>query len=457
MANYKLPPRQKMINLLYIILIAMLAINISSDVLDGFHTASRDMQRNVEGLKAYSSVLSKAAADQGLGQQAQQLEQQANEMADFIAVLKKELKEETKRNSMTGNDVDADDDLNAVETVMLGNNAEKATLLKKSIENLKESCLNLTQDPAVKSYVENLLSTQPLKEGSRWEAEHFDNLPTIGAYMMLNKVEKDAWLAVNETLKGLGQPGNDSLKTALAETTAPQMEIDNDLIKALVNQLEQSNRNRQAEAAAKVVKEDNGQIKAMVFAENKAPLFANYENVINITVASSQTGGVKVDMTGGSVKKAGDHYVAIPDGKHAETTLTIRQNGKVLARTSYKVMQLPAPTPYLTYTTASGKTREYRSNVPLNRKELATIGEIRLKMDGGIDTKEYVNGFDMVVIKNGNKTVMTEHSNSGKLTGNMKEMIKTVVKGDKLFFTNITVKGKLTPARQVVSLNVLPM
>lgn len=28
MANYKLPPRQKMINLLYVILIAMLAINI---------------------------------------------------------------------------------------------------------------------------------------------------------------------------------------------------------------------------------------------------------------------------------------------------------------------------------------------------------------------------------------------------------------------------------------------
>ena len=51
-----------------------------------------------------------------------------------------------------------------------------------------------------------------------------------------------------------------------------------------MNQLEQNNKNRQAEAAARVVKEDNGQIKAMVFAENKAPLFANYENVINITV-----------------------------------------------------------------------------------------------------------------------------------------------------------------------------
>ena len=292
-----------MINLLYIILIAMLAINISSDVLDGFHTASKDMQRNVEGLKTYNSVLSKAAADRGMAEQAQLLEGQANEMAGLIDDLKKAIKEETKRNSLTEKGMDADDDLNAVETVMLGNNMEKATLLKNKIEQLKESCLKLTQDPNVKGYVENLLATQPLKEGNNWEKEHFDNLPTIGAFMMLNKVEKDAWLAVNETLKGMGQTGNDSLQTV----QTPTVDIDNNLIKALVNQLEQNNRNRQAEAAARVVKEDNGQIKAMVFAENKAPLFANYENVINITVASSQAGDVKVDMTGGRVKKAGNH------------------------------------------------------------------------------------------------------------------------------------------------------
>lgn len=67
MANYKLPPRQKMINLLYIILIAMLAINISSDVLDGFHTASRDMEANVKALKGYNGALMKLAAQKGNG------------------------------------------------------------------------------------------------------------------------------------------------------------------------------------------------------------------------------------------------------------------------------------------------------------------------------------------------------------------------------------------------------
>ena len=50
MANYKLPPRQKMINLLYVILIAMLAINISGEVLDGIITANKDMKHNLEGL-----------------------------------------------------------------------------------------------------------------------------------------------------------------------------------------------------------------------------------------------------------------------------------------------------------------------------------------------------------------------------------------------------------------------
>lgn len=63
MANYKLPPRQKMINLLYVILIAMLAINISGEVLDGFITANKDMKHNVEGLKEYNEVLEKQLAE----------------------------------------------------------------------------------------------------------------------------------------------------------------------------------------------------------------------------------------------------------------------------------------------------------------------------------------------------------------------------------------------------------
>ena len=39
--NNRLTPRQKMINLMYIVLTAMLALNVSSDVLNGFTSAPK--------------------------------------------------------------------------------------------------------------------------------------------------------------------------------------------------------------------------------------------------------------------------------------------------------------------------------------------------------------------------------------------------------------------------------
>ena len=42
----RLSPRQKMINLMYIVLTAMLALNVSSDVLDGFTQVHEGLNRS---------------------------------------------------------------------------------------------------------------------------------------------------------------------------------------------------------------------------------------------------------------------------------------------------------------------------------------------------------------------------------------------------------------------------
>ena len=44
--NNRLSPRQKMINLMYIVLTAMLALNVSSDVLDGFTQVHEGLNRS---------------------------------------------------------------------------------------------------------------------------------------------------------------------------------------------------------------------------------------------------------------------------------------------------------------------------------------------------------------------------------------------------------------------------
>jgi hypothetical protein len=56
MAKYTLPPRQKMINLLYVVLIAMLAINISSDVLEGYGLMNNDYLPHRRAFKAVGRI-----------------------------------------------------------------------------------------------------------------------------------------------------------------------------------------------------------------------------------------------------------------------------------------------------------------------------------------------------------------------------------------------------------------
>ena len=50
MAAFHLPPRQKMINLIYVVLLAMMAINVSSDVMKGFSVLNMNTDRQISEL-----------------------------------------------------------------------------------------------------------------------------------------------------------------------------------------------------------------------------------------------------------------------------------------------------------------------------------------------------------------------------------------------------------------------
>lgn len=450
MATFNLPPRQKMINLLYVILIAMLAINISSEVLDGFITGNKDMEKNILALQEYSTKLNEQLARQGKDEQLAKVNQTIQQFTEEIRRMKENIRKVAQESSFKPGEIDADDDLNAVKAVMLDKDAQ-ASKVKSMLEEFKALCMPLAGNENSRSLIANLLNTDTHNESRTWEAEHFENLPAVGGIMMLSKIERDLWMAANETKRSLGTEPDSARQESIKQ---PETEIDNNLIKALVTQLEK--RNTQNAKSAPVIKDKEGKIKAVVITENQAPLFANYENTLNITMATESKGAVEVALSGGSVKKAKNHYIAIPDGSTDKVTLMVTQNGKKLVENQYNVVPLPTPKPFLTYTTANGKQREYRSNVPMSAAELASIKEIGLKMDAGINTGEKVQEFDMIVIKNGNKTVITEHAQGGQLTQNMKHTLKSVVKGDKLFFTNIIVKGANTKARQTLSLNVIP-
>ena len=56
----KVSPRQKMINLMYVLLMAMLAMNVSSDVLNGFSLVDESLTRSTENTSAQNKTLYKS-------------------------------------------------------------------------------------------------------------------------------------------------------------------------------------------------------------------------------------------------------------------------------------------------------------------------------------------------------------------------------------------------------------
>ena len=53
----KVSPRQKMINLMYVLLMAMLALNVSSDVLNGFTLVDESLSKSADNTIKQNDVL----------------------------------------------------------------------------------------------------------------------------------------------------------------------------------------------------------------------------------------------------------------------------------------------------------------------------------------------------------------------------------------------------------------
>ena len=61
----KVSPRQKMINLMYVLLMAMLALNVSSDVLNGFTLVDESLSKSSENAGKQNDVLYSAFKEIG--------------------------------------------------------------------------------------------------------------------------------------------------------------------------------------------------------------------------------------------------------------------------------------------------------------------------------------------------------------------------------------------------------
>ncbi|MDR3235804.1 MAG: gliding motility protein GldM [Prevotellaceae bacterium] len=231
MAGGTLTPRQKMINMMYLVLTAMLALNVSAEVLDAFVEIDKGIENNTrivaEKNDSNLAEFRTAAAENKEKVEpwllkGEEVHLRATALYDKINQIKIDVITTGDGNdteSITDGTIDAsaiDDKANtdASSRIMLGVTGMKnghAYVLHDAMNgycNYLVSLIDETQDPSLVHTLNELLRlpdkvSKTDGEVTSWEVATFDGIPLISAVALLSKMQMDVYNSENEVVSYL--------------------------------------------------------------------------------------------------------------------------------------------------------------------------------------------------------------------------------------------------------------
>ncbi|MEI6815729.1 MAG: gliding motility protein GldM [Bacteroidota bacterium] len=217
MSSGKQTPRQKMINMMYLVLTALLALNISKEVLNAFVLVNESLVESQTNLAAKNSstyaefnvaMANDAVKTKPYYDKARAVKKLADEMINYIEKEKDHLIRETEKLDPKDSipaliDVGAKDNYDIPTHLLCGGENDgkghEASDIKAKLDKFKSDILQiLSGDPLQKEFKKNLdeaLNTADPKkevEGKRtWEMVNFYHNPLVAVEVMLTKFQND--------------------------------------------------------------------------------------------------------------------------------------------------------------------------------------------------------------------------------------------------------------------------
>ncbi len=210
-------PRQKMIGMMYLVLTAMLAMNVSASILEGFAMVEESLKINTKGSESRNvnlyakfedlngrnpdkigpwlkdAIKVKTAADK-LYQEIEDLKIEIVAYADGKSSLEEH--GVYKHNSLDGYHVVATSNLDAAGWITVEEGGPgKGKVIKASIGKYKELLMSLVKDPAKDSLIMKTFATGKQighgGEKSSWEVARFSMQPVAAVTTILSKIQAD--------------------------------------------------------------------------------------------------------------------------------------------------------------------------------------------------------------------------------------------------------------------------
>ncbi|HRE51351.1 MAG TPA: gliding motility protein GldM [Flavitalea sp.] len=483
-------PRQKMINMMYLVLTALLALNVSSEILNAFKTVNRSIDNANNVLISNNNTIYQSFADKLADPKtatkasewkpkADQAQALTREVYDYIEDLKIKVRDAAGYKPDSKDSVGYESNLDASTRIM--DTQGEGEKLKNRLEKLKQDLLAI--DPEIGQEFANKLpidlsvpKSQTGNKNATWTTTYFHMTPAIAAITILNKFQNDVKSSENQIVTychnkigevavrfdkygfvgGLSSsylmPG-EKLKVyaALGATSsgaAPTILINGKPVAANGDGIAETEFPVSGSGTVNVViryKDQDGvdqEIKkpleytvgmpsgVAVSADKMNVLYIGVDNPLTITAG---VGAEKVNatFTGGTISRVnGPKWVAKPKTP-GEQTINVIVDGKATP-VKYRVKYLPDPAAFVAN----------KRGGPIPSADLKVQGGLIARLiDSDFEASFRVASYTVGAVGGKYPVYQTANNEGNRWSGNAATIIENATPGTSIFFDNIRVVG----------------
>lgn len=501
--------RQRMINLMYIVFIAMMALNVSSEVLDGFVKVDKSLLESIDYSRQQNEILLsqiesiyKVNPEKSANsyKASQDIHHQSLELNRFIDSLKQAIADKTDGKGADPNNISRKDHLEASGIIMLDPITGKGKVLKNKIELYKSKAHKYYDSYDNKTF-DRIINTSDVN-GNSWEADNFENMPSVAAITILSKMQSDisnieslvlsnliesidkgdyrvnqitAKVIPNSKVVLKGQKYSADIILASIDTTSkPNLYINNKKIDnengryefttnsignfSLSGYIETKNRDGSVNKHPFNTEYTVVEPMASISPSMLNVLYIGIDNPIKIAAAGIPSDRLSVSISNGTLQKKGNDWIArVPQtAKEVSISVSYRsEDGSIstLGSSIFKAKTLPDPMPYILISDKSGQKR--LKNGKISKQSLLASNKIYAAIDDNIlDIAFSVKSFAITSFDSMGNAIL-EQSNGNEFSQRQIRQINSMRRGTRLYITDIQAIGPDGVQRKISPMEII--
>ncbi len=502
MAGGKETPRQKMIGILYLVLLGLVALNVSDSILEAFKNLTDSLNASTQNVQigvdaTYASfeatkLKNEPERARPIYEKAKKASSYTSELNSYVEGLQKLFETEGGGYNEATGDISKRDNLDISPRLMI--NEPRATELKKKINETREKLIALLDEKDRKNASFSLEAKDPPNRGGvkrSWEQSNFgDGIPLTAALTALAKIKADTKNAEAEVVKKVlgqmdvavvnldrfsavavaptsyliaGQPYTaEVFLTASDSKSSPEISVGGSRLQVKEGKgtytVNTSSEGIFSWTGTVRVKQTDGTIKTYTTSEQKYQVarpsavvspdkmnvfYVGVPNPVSVSAPGIPKENLVVTMSGGTISGSNGKYTVTVNtpGTTAKVNVAANVSGKVqnIGSSDFRVKRIPDPKAKF-----AGKTGGALSSVVI--KSQNSIFAILEGFD--FDAKFNVTRFSLVIARPRADVVVLQ-TNGNTLSAQMSAAVAAITPGTRVIFDDIVAVGPDGTQRQL--------